>query len=370
MKRPPLLSAIAVAGIAAAAVWFLTRESTPTGTAAAPVTSRPTPAARPPAAFMHWLDEVPATPGAESLAAARTRLLALPAEQAVAEIRSFLESGEDRATGLGFEIGGDGNLTGWPTLRVFLLDLLKGIDPAAAARISREVLESPTTADEWALALRNVAKGEDAPGTRDFLRTKTEELIRNPAWQEKPSFGYLNAFDVLVHTRATESAPLLSDIVQRKDRSDLAHAGFLALDRLTQREPVDMLTRLKADSALHASRPEMVAQQFARADLRVEAQRELVKGWLLDPARTELELRTFAETYPNNNQMVSNNLLTTELPVAGGDLARHDREVLALVRGWRSDPGFEKISPYLATMDERLSGFVQEGSEIPAPPPK
>ena len=370
MKRPPLLSAIAVSGIAAIAVWLQTRESTPADKEATPVTSRPAPAARPPAASMRWLDEVPATPGAESLAAARTRLLTLPADQAVSEIRSFLKSGEDRATGIGFEISGDGNLSGWPTLRVFLLDLLKDIDPSAAARIGRELLESPTTADEWALALRNVAKGEDTPGTRDFLRTKTEELIRNPAWQEKPSVGYLNAFDLLVHTRATESTPLLSEIVRRKDRRDLAHAGFLTLDRLTQREPVDMLTRLKADTALHASRPEMVAQQFARADLRVEAQRELVKGWLLDPARTPLELRTFAETYPNNNQMVSNNLLTTELPVAGGDLARHDREVLALVRSWRSDPGFAKISPYLATMDERLSGFVQESSVNSDPPAK
>lgn len=330
------------------------------------------PPARPPASssLPSITTSLPERPGREHLDALRSRLRALPAEQAVAEIRSFLESGDDRSTGLAFEIGGDGSLLGWPTLRVFLLDLLQGIDPAAAARISREVLDSPTSADEWALALRNVANGEASPEVAGFLRAKTEELIRNPEWQEKPSVGYLNAFDVLVHTGATESAPLLSGIVQRKDRRDLAHAGFLTLDRLTQREPVDMLTRLKADTTLHASRPEMVAQQFARADLRVEAQREVVKGWLLDPARTALELRTFAETYPNNNQMVSNNLLTTELRIAGGELAKHDREALTLVRGWQSDPAFQKISPYLATMDERLSGFVQESSANSDPPAK
>lgn len=335
-------------------------------TAAVPPPARPPASSTPPSIAAN----LPDRPGREDLDALRSRLQALPAEQAVAEIRSFLDSGEDRATGLPFEIGGDGKLSAWPTLRVFLLDFLQAIDPAAAARIGRDVLDFPTTADEWALALRNVANGEDSPEVPGFLRAKTEELIRNPAWQEKPSVGYLNAFDVLVHTRATESAPLLSGIVQRKDRRDLAHAGFLTLDRLTQREPVDMLTRLKADTALHASRPEMVAQQFARADLRVEAQRELVKGWLLDPARTALELRTFAETYPNNNQMVSNNLLTTEIHISGGDLAQHDREALTLVRGWQSDPVFQKISPYLATMDERLSGFVQESSVNSDPPAK
>ena len=71
-----------------------------------------------------------------------------------------------------------------------------------------------------------------ATAERDYLRAKTEELITNPEWQQNPSVGYLNAFDVLVHVGATESTPLLSDLIQRKDRRDLAHAGFLALDRL------------------------------------------------------------------------------------------------------------------------------------------
>ena len=145
-----------------------------------------------------------------------------------------------------------------------------------------------------------------------FLQRKTEELIANPAWQADPSIGYLNAFDVLVHIEATGSAPLLSDLVQRKDRKDLAHAGFLTLDRLVQRQPTDLLGRLAADRALQESRPEMVAQQFARADVRDSEQREILKAWLLDPARTSVELRSFAGVYPNNNRFVSNNLLTVE----------------------------------------------------------
>jgi hypothetical protein len=210
----------------------------------------------------------------QSLLDLRKSLMDMPGEEALAVIRGFLASGEDRATGLSFEIAKDGSLSEWPTFRSFLLDVLSAIDPAAAAAIGREILASPTTADEWALALRNVARGEPLEESAAFLRRKTEELINNPAWQAEPSIGYLNAFDVLVHIGAADSAPLLSGLIQRKDRKDLAHAGFLTLDRLVQRQPADLLGRLAADRALQENRPEMVAQQFARADVRDPQQRK------------------------------------------------------------------------------------------------
>jgi hypothetical protein len=304
----------------------------------------------------------------KSLSELRASLAALPTDEAVARIRGFLEGGDDRPTGLSFEIGDDGSLSEWPSFRTFLLDALLAIDPAAAAAIGRDILATPTTADEWVLALRNLARTEGA--TADFLRGKTEELIANPGWQANPSIGYLNAFDVLVHVEATESTPLLSGLIQRKDRKDLAHAGFLTLDRLVQRQPADVLARLAADRDLHASRPEMVAQQFARADLRDPAQQAVVKQWMLDPARSPTELRSFAGVYPNNNHFVSNNLLTTESATSGGDLARHDREALDLINTWAADPAFEPIGDYLRTMIARLDGFVdlRESAPLPSSP--
>lgn len=311
---------------------------------------------------VEWDKIVRERPGRESLDYLCERLLNLSTAEAVEEIEGFLESGKDGATGLEFEIGLGGAIKGWPTLRVFLLDLLLEIDPTAAARIGREILAKSTTADEWALALRNVGRGEDSYAT-DFLRTKTEELIMNPEWRAKPSVGYLNAFDVLVHTRSTESSPLLSSLIQDKDRHDLAHAAFLTFDRLVQRDPVEMLERLQADRELQESRPEMTAQQFARADLRDERQRNLVKTWLLDSSRTPLELRNFSGTFPNNNKMISNNLLTTEAEISGVDLRVHDREVLAIVKQWKEDEVFEPIAEYLGVMDARLSEFVKDVEE-------
>ncbi len=279
--------------------------------------------------------------------------------EAVALIRDFLASGKDRDTGMEFEIETDGSLKSWPTLRTLLLDLVAAIDPVAAAEISREILAKPTTADEWAIALRNLGKSEPTPQTSAFLTEKAVELIRNPAWQAAPSVGYLNAFDVLVHTEATAATPLLSGLIQNKDRKDLAHASFLTLDRLVQRQPLEMLQRLAADTALHQSRPEMTAQQFARADLRDDAQRNIVKFWLLDPSRTASELRSFAAVYPNNNHFVSHNLLTSETPPQGADLAAHDRAALRIVKSWQDDPEFQPIRDHLSSMAARLEQFTK-----------
>ncbi|MEO5914556.1 MAG: hypothetical protein ABIS50_10015 [Luteolibacter sp.] len=296
-------------------------------------------------------------------------LKAMPREEAVAWIRSFLNSSDDKPTGLSFVISKQGTLSEWPTFRIFLLDALLAIDPTAAALIGREILTKPTTSDEWALALRNVGKNDASQETNAYLREKTEALIANPAWQADPSIGYLNAFDVLVHTGATESTPLLSSLIQRKDRKDLAHAGFLTLDRLVQQQSSDVLARLSADRTLQESRPEMVSQEFARADLRDAAQREIVKTWLLDPARTGTELRSFAGVYPNNNQFISNNLLTTEASPSGSDLAAHDREALDIITGWEKDPAFSSVQEHLRSMISRLNGFVggSGNAETPAP---
>ena len=297
-------------------------------------------------------------------------LRALPADQAVARIQAFLDSGKDRKTGLGFAIGAGGTMKEWPTLRTFLVDALLAIDAQAAARISRGILSKPGNADEWALALRNLGRVETAAETRELLIERTQALINNPEWQADPSVGYLNAFDTLVHTDATESIPLLSGLIQKKDRKDLAHAGFLTLDRLVQRNPVDALQRLTANRTLSASRPEMVAQQFARADLRDTSQREIVRKWLLDPSRTPTELQSFAGVYPNNNQFVSHNLLSTSTQPTGAELAAHDRAALEIISSWQKDPAFQPVAEQLRTMVARLNQFTGVSQSPFSPPAK
>jgi hypothetical protein len=360
-KTPAVLILLAT-GLLAVWAWKATTrdDASRSPTSGSPVPPGKTTSSRPPAdaisPVMEFLGGNPAPADVRSeFQKLKQSLASMPKDEAITLIREFLAKGGDRMTGLSFEISGDGSLTEWPTFRTFLLDAMLAIDPTAAAAISREILAKPTSADEWALALRNVGRAENDAA---YLRAKTEELITHPAWQANPSIGYLNAFDVLVHTDSTASTPLLSSLIQLKDRRDLAHAGFLTLDRLVQRQPVDELTRLTADAALQESRPEMVSQQFARADLRDPAQQSLVKAWLLDPARKPSELRAFAGVYPNNNRFVSNNLLTRETAPTGDDLAAHDREVLTVIAGWQQDPAFVGVKVHLTTMVSRLKGFV------------
>lgn len=378
-KTFPALLILPAVGLLGFGLWKARSSGTPEAGGLTPAAESPVPGGSQPVAAHDTISEVfegvrkdaPAEAISRDLTGLRAGLLAMPKDEAVRRIRGFLDSGMDRETGLSFGIAKDGSLSEWPSFRTFLLDTLLAVDPAAAAEVGRSILEQPTTADEWALALRNVARG-DSSADPEFLRAKTEELIRNPAWQADPSIGYLNAFDVLVHVQATASTPLLSGLIQRKDRKDLAHAGFLTLDRLVQGQPVEVLTRLSADTALQQSRPEMVAQQFARADLRDPAQKDLVKAWLLDPARTEVELRSFAGVYPNNNQFVSNNLLTAQAAAPGDDLAAHDREALKVLSAWAGDPAFAALGPHLRTMLSRLEGFVgsRDRSTLSSPPPE
>ena len=379
IKTLPALLALLTVGLTGFGIWSAARHGSrkpdADGAASRPLVTTPAGAVKVDdtifQAFESFAGKPAAADSSRTLSALRASLLALPKDEAVGRIRSFLAAGKDHPTGLSFGIAKDGMLSEWPSFRTFLLDALLAVDPAAAAETGRTILEKPTTADEWALALRNVARG-DASADPDFLRTKTEELIRNPAWQADPSIGYLNAFDVLVHVKATASTPLLSGLIQMKDRKDLAHAGFLTLDRLVQSQPVDVLTRLAADTALQQGRPEMVAQQFARADLRDPAQQALVKNWLLDPARSAAELRSFAGVYPNNNQFVSNNLLTAQAAAPGDDLAAHDREALKVITAWVSDPAFSSVQDQLRTMVSRLDGFVgsRDRSTLSSPPPE
>src|SRR5690606_31047200 len=99
--------------------------------------------------------------GMPELDALRERLLSMPPEQAIAEIRDFLATGKDSALRSEFEIGEGGALEGAPTLRVFLLDLLGQISRTggsdAGAQLAREILKTKSSADEWALSLRNIA---------------------------------------------------------------------------------------------------------------------------------------------------------------------------------------------------------------------
>jgi hypothetical protein len=297
---------------------------------------------------------IPAT----SLADRKIELLRMDPTEAREWLLHELEGGKDYATGSDLSIGTDQNLSTWPSYRVYLLDLLHLVDPVAAAQQSRELVKSSESPDEWAVALRNVARAADSAGTQEWLRSRAAELLRNEAWRSDPSAGYLNAFDVIVHTEHTGLAPELLGLCNDLEAKAVRHASFLVIDRLTQSRP-EALLPLLADSAhrLEKSGP-MISNLMARADLRDEAQRAAVEGYLLDPRRSQEDLSAFAGIFPNANFHVSNNLLTKVVGIDGIELAERDRAALEIVRDWLEDERFANHRETLERIESRLEKFV------------
>ena len=295
----------------------------------------------------------------QALAHLREALQGSNTNEMVAAIRQLLDAKTDAATGQGFKIGGGGALLEAPTLRTWLLEQLAKLDPAAAAAYSQEILNTSTSPDEWALALRNLARGDRSADGRALLATKTGELLRNEAWQREASVGYLEAFDTAVQLGGTKLLSPLTALVIKQDNQAVAHAAFLTLDRLVINEPVETLAALNANPDWMTGRAETRANYFARADVSDAAQRQLVESYLLNAARSPPELQAFAGVFPNANFMISQNLLTENATLNGATLAQRDRAALEVVNQWLADPRFEKLKSTLTKIQGRLQEFTR-----------
>ncbi len=307
-----------------------------------------------------------ATAARQRLVELRVALNALPASAAVAEIRSMLDSKTDASTRLGFRLARDNTIEEAPTLRTFLLDELARRDAAAAAEYARVILSSKDSPDEWAVALRNLARGDTSAEGRALLAQKSLEMLQHAPWQDEPSAGYLEAFDVPVHLGGTNHMPALATLVRRKDNQAVAHASFLALDRLVINDPAPTLAALQAAPEWMDGREQTRGNYFARADVRDPRQREILEAYLSNPQLSSKELDAFAGTFPSGNFMVSANLLTVNHTPDGATLRARDAESLRVVEQWLNDPRFAKIRPVLEKTSQRLAEFVRQ-AQSPAP---
>jgi hypothetical protein len=292
----------------------------------------------------------------------RATLLALPTNEAVAEIRRFLDSKADAPTHLGFKIGRTGLLDEAPTLRTFLLDEMARLDPSAAGEYAKVILDSKDSPDEWAVALRNLARGDPSAEGRALLEEKAGELLRHEPWQREPSVGYLEAFDTAVFVGGTNLMTALADLVRRKDNQAVAHASFLTLDRLVINDSVATLTALQAAPDWMEGREETRANYFARGDVRDPEQRQILENYLADPQLSPAELDAFAGKFPNANFMISANLLTQNQTLDRAALVGRDVESLRVVQQWLADPRFAKQRPALERISRRLEEFVRQAN--------
>ncbi len=225
---------------------------------------------------------------------------------AIAAIKDFLLSGRDSATGLDFAVGPGGILNESPSLRVFLLDELGDLSPAAALPISQQILQTKTSADEWAISLRNVAWAD--PASRPYLDQKVTEMLTYQPWMQNPSGGFLESFDVAVYAQAVNLAPVL-DSYLADQTSALWQASAVTLDRLAQYAPEQLLSTLNDQPTLLSTNPGLRSDYFAKAQLSDPAQLAAVETYLARSDVTVAEKNRFIGQLSQPGAFVSDNLI-------------------------------------------------------------
>ncbi|QYM78452.1 hypothetical protein K0B96_14280 [Horticoccus luteus] len=375
MKRRSLLFAASLLVIVATAIWL--RHS--------PLRRPPAISPRPPAVLPSASPPAPTTPGisvapanrrdADSLLDRAARELAalplaqrrarvqqllrelalLPAGQRSDTIVNFLHTGVDVVLPGEFLLGPGGWLRDWPTFRQALFDYLAQFDSATARFVAQEILTHPPADQpgQWALALRELARGHPATDWSPVVASRMVDLLNNPEWARDAPRAYLEAFDVIVAGRATSLLPELSRLSVTGGHAT-RFAAFVSADRLMLAAPAATLAELQRTPSLFGQQPQIRAGLFARADLRDSAQTTALNAYFAREDVPPAERSAFAALFPLYDLTVSNNLLTAPTTRSLADMQAHDRLAIAALSTWTSDPHFAAWQDAFAAINNRL----------------
>ena len=282
----------------------------------------------------------------------------------IAAIVAFLRTGEDAPTGKGFVVKQGGVLAEATTLRVYLMDWLGQLaresgDSAAALQMAREILGSFQSADEWAVSLRNVAWLD--PASRGYLGERAVAMLAHPAWQQRPTTGMLEAFDIIVHAEALAALPALDDFISRGNNPSLARASGVALHRLAGESPLALASLLNARPELLSAIPLERAGLMAQADLGEPEQLRQMEAYLLRPDVDAREREKFLRSLIQSGTFVSHNLVTPYRTPETPAEARARLEVLTrTLNGWLRDPRFGAFTGELTGLGVTVNEIVDE----------
>ncbi|HEV7402466.1 MAG TPA: hypothetical protein VGO11_06050 [Chthoniobacteraceae bacterium] len=283
---------------------------------------------------------------ADDLAELRRQLLAGDPRQSIAAIRAFLATGRDAATGEAFGIGEKGALAGAPTLRVLLMDLLGQIAARTgggeAAQVGREILGAKTTADEWAVSLRNV--GQHEPAATPYLAGKAREMLAWQPWRSAPSGGFLESFDVPVFAADASFVPVFSEL-SHSETNPLKRAATVAMDRLSEANPLAVMDYLNAHPTEFADRPFLRADYYGKADLSNGQQRGAVEAYLTRADVTLDEKAKVIASLVSPASFISDALLSA--PALRPESPARQNAVPTTLRAWSTDERFTALRPVI-----------------------
>ena len=300
--------------------------------------------------LLAWLDGDP-TPSAEEI---RERLMETRSRWLEADfivlskaVGRALDSGEDRATGLPFEVGRHGMLNSWPTLRVFLLDVLARSDPEMAAEIARRVLDTTGSADEYAVALRSLTREGLGRASDGELLTRFERMLGEDAWDGSP--GFAEAFDLARFLGSPEAAESLA----AWDGNSALRS--MALHEFAAEHPGAVLP------VLDGLDPSDRGSLIARADPVDPEQAAAVETFLKNPSSTPEEIEVFLKTFPLRSATTGYRLYgRTPAPFRREEMREGDREAREMVARWLADPSLERYHEPLGELRERLDDWLEE----------
>lgn len=290
-------------------------------------------------------------------------LWSAPNAESILAIRQFLQKGSDATTGEGFKLGEKGILEESPTLRVFLLDQLGSLGLAsgdrAPAQVAREMLSSKTSADEWAVSLRNVTWFE--PENRTFVGEKVREMLDYQPWIDSPSPGFLESFDGIVFAKDVSAVPKLANF-SKLDESPLQQATFVAMDRLSEASTLEVMNYLNANPTLFSERPMMRSDYFTAADLSNPAQLKAVEDYLSRPDVTQEAKAKLLGGLTMPGTFVSDNLFTDppKPPTPEQDAARA-ATLQRVGSQWLQSGKFPNLNTELQTFIQDNSAGAGEG---------
>ncbi len=278
-----------------------------------------------------------------ALDALRDALAGADPHVALAAIRGFLAGGQDASTGLRFKLGDGHTLEEAPSLRTFLMDELGTISQDAgtadAADMARETLATKGSADEWAIAMRNLAWA-DPDGSKSFLAAKARELIEYQPWQSAPTGGYLEAFDVAAYAG---DPSIISDLGPLSStNSQAGRAALIALQRLSGMAPDQVAAYLNANPDALANAPLRRADYMGSVDLSQPTQLADAETYLNRSDVSEAEKDKFLARLGVPAGFVSDTLVTPET-ISQGSIIDHRALVNQTAANWLASGKFPTL---------------------------
>ena len=285
---------------------------------------------------------------------------ALPGEATFA-LLEFLRSGRDAPTGLGFEVGPGGVLREPPTLRIAMLDLLGQINIAQAEAYGSEWLDSPRSADEWAIGMRNVAWSAPDGSRNGDLQARFLSALGREDWRQELSHGFLETFDLAPYLGGDEIFTEMVQVAADPDAGSAGWAAVLSMDRMLLGDRVEVLSRISREPELLDDLPPIRAGLMARADVRVPEERSALEAYLKRSDVSADEAASFVGHYPNHDLVAGFRLFTSAegdgRPMA--DVAAGDLAALEKLQEWQTDPEIAAVfKDQFGGLRERLVEYI------------